>query len=427
MKEYPRLLVLSNNSFSKSNSNGRTLGSLLQGWPKDKIAQFCISTDGPDFEVCDNYYCITDADVLCATLKFRSAQRRKLEEAIKINANADASGKKKHRKTAFKMLVRNIAWDLGLWQGKCFWEWVMDFNPDVVLVQSGDSFFMLNLACKIQKKTGAKLAVFNTEAAFLFKGDYFRSDASVFEKCIFPIYRLIYNRSFKRFMAKVFSAIYGNTLLLEDYEKALGSTSKSCVIYTSSDISADCKDFNPHNPRFSYLGNMGFMRPKALAQVGAVLQKISKDYYLDVYGEPQTEENEIILRTSPGIRFHGLVDYSKVKEVITHSDLLFHVEYDSPITAESLRYGFSTKIADSIKSQRIFVLFAPETIACSQYINQTGAGIYASNISSLEKQLRKIIKDSDYRKSVLSRAATIAAKNHNSTANVAKMLKALTL
>ena len=55
MKEYPRLLVLSNNSFSKSNSNGRTLGSLLQGWPKDKIAQFCISTDGPDFEVCDNY------------------------------------------------------------------------------------------------------------------------------------------------------------------------------------------------------------------------------------------------------------------------------------------------------------------------------------------------------------------------------------
>lgn len=61
MKEYPRLLVLSNNSLSKSNSNGRTLGSLLQGWPKERLAQFAIMCIDPDFDVCENYYQVRDS------------------------------------------------------------------------------------------------------------------------------------------------------------------------------------------------------------------------------------------------------------------------------------------------------------------------------------------------------------------------------
>lgn len=427
MTKYPRLLVLANNSFSKSNSNGRTLGSLLQGWPKDRLAQFCLSTDGPDFDVCTNYYCVTDGDALRATLRFSAARRRDLSDASAYANSNYVAGKKRFRKTALKMLGRNLLWNLGIWQGKQFWEWVSDFNPDIVLVQSGDSFFMHDLARKVIKRTGAKLAIFNTEAAFLFKGDYFRPDANFIEKCIFPIYKAVYNRSFRKFMAMIYSAIYGNNLLQKDYEGILGYPPKSNVIYTGSEIDTSPKEFNPSNLKFAYLGNMGFMRPKALAQVGAVLQKISPQYHLDVYGEPQTEENEQLLKAARGLHFHGVVDYSKVKEVIADSDFLFHVEYDSPQYAETLKYGFSTKIADSVKSQRIFVLFAPETIACSKYIMQTGAGVYASNISDLETRLRAIIQDGEARQALLEREATIADQNHNSFTNVNKMLNALSL
>lgn len=228
-------------------------------------------------------------------------------------------------------------------------------------------------------------------------------------------------------MAEVSTAIYGNSLLQEDYERILGPAPKSNVIYTGSDINSNPKKFDPLNLKFAYLGNMGFMRPKALAQVGKVLQKISPAFFLDVYGEPQTEDNERLLSTSPGLRFHGVVDYSKVKEVISDSDFLFHVEYDSPQYAESLKYGFSTKIADSIKSQRIFVLFAPDYIACSRYIKKTCAGIYANTEGDLEQKLREVIQDGTPRQILLKNASEVAAKNHDSATNVAKMLQALSI
>ena len=119
MTHYPRILVLSNNSFSLSNSNGRTLGSLFHGWPKDRIAQFCVSSDGADFDVCNNYYCITDGDVIHSLLTLRAAPRHNLKNGLKINSNRQG-GYIRHRKTSFKMLCRNTAWILGLWKVRQF-------------------------------------------------------------------------------------------------------------------------------------------------------------------------------------------------------------------------------------------------------------------------------------------------------------------
>ena len=56
----PKVLVIENECVSKSTNNGRTLGNLLKGWPKDMIAQFCISMVDPDYDVCDNFYYVSD-------------------------------------------------------------------------------------------------------------------------------------------------------------------------------------------------------------------------------------------------------------------------------------------------------------------------------------------------------------------------------
>ena len=71
MNNNPRVLVISNNGFSKTNSNGRTLGSLFQGCPKDKLAQFYISVDNLDYSVCENYFNFTDKEALLSLLHIR--------------------------------------------------------------------------------------------------------------------------------------------------------------------------------------------------------------------------------------------------------------------------------------------------------------------------------------------------------------------
>lgn len=167
---YPKVLVIANNSFSLTNSNGRTLGGFFIGWPKENLAQFCISTDGPNYELCNNYYCLTDKSMLDAFIHFRKPKRQILKPNVQINKSANTHTVKR---TALHILIRNLIWRSRKWNNEEFNQWVQDFNPDVVLLQSSDSAFMLDIALKVSKKRRIPLMVFNTEGYYFFKHNYF--------------------------------------------------------------------------------------------------------------------------------------------------------------------------------------------------------------------------------------------------------------
>lgn len=412
---YPRLLVLSNNSFSKSNSNGRTLGSLLKGWPKDKIAQFCISSDGPDFDVCENYYCVTDADVLRSFRHLTPAKRRK--PCDNVSATEDIRNVGGIKKTTITMFARNILWSLGIWKGREFDEWMSDFTPEVILLQNGDSFFMHRLALKMSQRTGAKLAIFNTEGYYFFSHDFYGNDNKL-NRLVFPVYMWMYRRIFSKFMRLSSANIYCNEALKTDYDKVFPNKN-SIVCYTGSEIPFSPSEQLQEPPLFVYLGNLGIKRPEALAEFSQVLRQVRPDCHIDVYGNLPVDYNGIFERTS-GIEYHGLVSYGKVKEIIATSDFIIHVEKDDPILINELRYAFSTKIADSICSGRNFIVYAPKTLACSRYIYETGAAWLASTKDELHNLLVNILSSADERIRVIERARKIASENHNSLTNSKK-------
>lgn len=415
---YPRLLVISNNGFSKQNNNGRTLGSLLKGWPKNKIAQFCISSDGPDFDICNNYFCVTDSDVLRSTLLLRPAKRRDLSDARKIDSNS-SNGHVKHRKTTMKMFARNLAWNMGFWRGREFNSWLDEFNPQIVLLQSGESYFMHNLALKISRRFNAQLAIFNTEGYYFFKKDYFAKDGFL-GRLLFNGYQALYKYYYKCFMKSCVKQIYGNELLRQDYDREFGNTD-SCVIYTGSNIAFVPVTIRPAMPVFCYLGNMGFNRPDALIEFAEVLQSIDSRYKLDVYGFAKDRAMEDKLNGCNAIRFHGAVPYDKVLNVIEKSDFLVHVESQCELFRESLRYGFSTKIADSIASGKIFILFSSTEIAGAQYIMSNGAGIFASTKDDLKNKIIEVLNSVEVKSNIENCAKKTAILNHNSESNAKRM------
>lgn len=115
----PRVIVISNNSISKTNSNGRTLGNYFIGWPKEEVAQFCISTTEPDYGVCDNYYCVPDKNAFNAFIHFKKANRSKIEDCVNTAANTRIISYKPSVKTATKALIRHLVWK-NRWNNKEF-------------------------------------------------------------------------------------------------------------------------------------------------------------------------------------------------------------------------------------------------------------------------------------------------------------------
>lgn len=413
---YPKVLVISNNSFSKTDSNGRTLGNFFIGWPKDKLAQFCVSSDGANFDVCNNYYCVTDEEIVNAHLQFRKPHRTILKSIeSKELQGARGTGKK----TALRMIVRNMMWNDGLWNTKVFQDWVQAFNPELVLVMFSDSFFILRIATHLSEQFNIPLMMFNTEGYYFFKQNYFRTKTK-WDGLWFPLYQRQFKKQVEKTMKRVSHTIYCNDLLKNDYVKKFGG--ECSVLYTTSTLKCEERNYTALPFKCSYIGNLTFGRPKALLEVADVLKSIDPLWKLDVYGKALKEEDEIMLRKHPNISFHGFIDYNEMLKVIKQSQILFHAESQIQRWNEGLRYGFSTKIADSLSSGACFVLYANDKIACAQYIQETGAGWFASDKTMLKMAIEDIVHNEQHRNTVLLKAKELSAQNHNILINCSKML-----
>lgn len=409
--DFPRVMVFSNQSFSKSNSNGRTLGLLFEGWPKDRLCQFCVSLTDPDYNICTNYFCVSDGDALAAAKSLGLRRKSQSRAGDCSDKSAPASTSTTRSRTALISILRDIVWNSRLWQTHEYKKWRNGFKPDIVVVQSGDSGFMLNLARHTAKHFAVPLIIFNTEGYLFFDHNFLHRGH--FDSISFPLFKHLYRRAFMKAFRMSAGSVYLNARLDNDYQKLLKH--RSVVIYNSSNLKFRPAFDIATPPRFSYLGNLGIRRPEALAEFAAVLQRIDERLAIDVYGKMPRQGGEI-LNNTPGLNYHGAVSYQRVQDIIAESDFLVHVEKNDPVLVNELRYAFSTKIADCICSGRNFIVYAPDNLACSQYIAETGAAWHASSTQELESTLRTAISDYDARQAVLERAR-ISAANHNATAN----------
>lgn len=419
--EYPRVLVVANNGFSLSNSNGRTLGNFLVGWPKDRLAEFCLSISDPNFALCENYYCLSDSAILQAVKHLTKAKGRVICPSTNIAKQTVMTGTKGRSRNAFNACARQLLWNKCVWDSDSFRSWVNDFSPQLVLVYIGDTPFIHTIAETIAKRSEAPIVIFNTEGYCFFKKNWFKKGP--FDWLFFYLYRKVLYRSTKAVVLQSKDIIHCNQQLCDDYAKEFGKVGK--VLYTASSVKRSERSFNSNSPHFLYAGGVDLYRYKALIEISEVLQSINKDYYLDIYGTG-SEEAITALKMAHGVRYHGIVSYEVIKEKIENSDVLFHAESYEGYKRFSLKYAFSTKIADSIASGKCFFVYAPPQLACSEYIRNTQAGWYASNKEDLRLKLTQLVTDDGARNRIQENAQRIAYANHNQEKS-SQMFKAILL
>ena len=368
MNRNKRVLVLSNNCFSLSDSNGRTLGNLFEGWPKSKLAQLCVIASNPNWDLCDNYYCIEDKSILRSFIRFTKADGRKLVPRFDAENtkgyNGDTIRTKVGKKTLFKVCFRELLWSGKRWNSKSFQHWIDDFDPDIIVLQFGDSFFMLDIAYYLAKTRNVPLVIYNTEGYYFFPRNWHY--ITKLDWLVFPIYNHIYRKKVERIMKLAKQSVYLNDKLKEDYDRVFGDA--STVIYNSSSVEwSDAPLFTGDAPKICYLGNLGLDRDSGLIEIGEVLHSINPKYKINVYGKAD-DAMQARFAKAPGVDYRGLVSYEEVKRIIAESDILFHVETEKGYKERQLQYAFTTKVADSVASGRCFVVYAPEVLACSTYI-----------------------------------------------------------
>ncbi len=409
--KYPRLLVIGNCCLSNITSNGRTLRNFLVGWPKDKLAQFCLRFEYPDFETCENYYCVSDADALNAFLHKKKVNKAESQPAM--TAVGSASAKNPRRKDALAMYLRDIVWSSKKWQGKNFKKWIDDFSPELILFQAGDFAYLCNLAVSISKERNIPIVIYNSESYYLKDFDYLRSQG--ISKLFYPLLRGRFRKSFKKLMKRADSAIYSCDMLTEDYQKSFATP--GYTIYTATENKSEAHRSEKELPTVSYLGNLGVGRHQGLVDIANALQAISEKLRIDVYGKIPTSTVKEAFEACAGINYCGFVSYEQVKTVMANSDILVHTENFSNYSRLDLKYAFSTKIADSLASGRCFLLYAPEEIAASQYLIKNESAYVVSDKNELAQTLNMLVNNPASRAKYFQNAMSVVEKNHTADKN----------
>lgn len=407
--KYRRLLIISHNCFSKTGSNGRTLANYLQGWPKDELAQFYLHAENPDFDICNQYYCMTDVSIAKSILNRKSAGYV-VKNARIANDEFEASStpKKARMKNSIAFSLREAAWNSYFWNSSGFDNWLNKFSPEVVLVQAGDSGFLFDLAVSISRRFNATIVVYNTE------GYYFKKMSYLSENCVSKFFYPALNRRFKksydRLVKESQAQIYNCDSLRDDYERVFHTGSR--VIMNTSEFT-DEDVFSPKKNQIIYAGNLGLFRHKSLIEFANALQRVNPDMYVDVYGKSPDEESKQELESCSGIRLHGFISYEELKQKLRESKYLLHIESFEPFYREDLKYAFSTKIADSLAAGACMFVYAPENMAVCQYLKDKNAAVLIMQQEELEYEIERVLSNEEVSDTYARNGRALAKKNHN--------------
>ncbi len=405
--KFPRLLVISNSCLSNATSNGRTLRNFLLGWDKNKIAQFFIQNEEPDFDICNSFYRVTDGQALNAFLKGVPAGGI-VEGPSEKSVEKSSVSEKKRGRNPLTMLLREVVWNSNRWKSSSFKAWLDEFSPEVVLLQAGDSPFMLKIAMRICKERNIPLVIYNSEVYYFKSFDYFRSTG--LPHFLYPIFRMYYKIIFKKTIKLAKKSIYICDMIKEEYDKEFGLP--SVTIYTATQAEyAGNRDIDC-NFVVSYLGNLGVGRHESLIDIADALQKISSDYKLDVYGKIPNETVKNAFDNCKGIDYKGFVSYDEVLEIMKNSNLLVHAESFSDFYRKDLQYAFSTKIADSLATGVGFLLYAPEEMACTKYLKENDAAFVVCNEAELLNTLTHLVDNPEQCRKFTQSALALSEKNH---------------
>lgn len=416
-----RVLIISQNSFSKVNNMGKTLKSYFSSFSVDELAQLYIQPEIPSDNICKNYYRITDKEMI-KSIFTRKSGKIFSNENFEINTYNNLRNNSKiyqfsRRRNPLIYIMRNLLWKIGKWRTKKLLLWINGFNPDVVFFASGDYSFSYDIALRIAKYKKIPLVIscvddyyLNNKNSKKFLGKwqhkiFMKNVHKVFNycQCIFTICKQMgidYSKMFKK----------------EYY-----------VLYTSCSFDEPLK-YEKRNS-ITYIGNLGYKRNKQLIDIGKTLLNINDKNvpnYIDVYSSETRKEILDELNMNNGIIFHGFIDYDNAKRIMGESSLIIHVESFDEDLMKRVKYSVSTKIADSLMSGTCILAYGPNTIESIKYLLDNNAALCITNKNDLEKKILEVYNNHLIRESLIDNAISLAKKNHNCKNNSRTLYEILT-
>lgn len=401
-----KVLVISNNCFSKTQNMGKTLGSIFSSFPREALCQLYFYASIPDGDVCGDFFRISDYDLVRgktgATVKPQSTQ------ALFENAGAQRAYAMVNRSHAAVKLGRTFLWDIARWNSKALRRWIADMRPDMIFFASGDTVLSYKIVHKLRRWYDLPVI------SYICDDFYFAKPKDLLGKC--------YHRMLKKWMRKVFSS----SVMLATICDSLGRVysrefaTAYTVIHTGTSLQPGSGCQREKTENLAYLGNVSLNRWRSLIEIGNALAEYNSvhktAHRLEIYSGCQEADVLEAFAQCPAICFGGRISYEKCLQVMGRSLAVIHTESMAPEDFARVKYSVSTKIADSLACGTCLFAYGSDELASIRYLKENQAAVVVERKEDLAQGLASVLNPRVRGKTVAA-AQALAAKNHNEQKN----------
>lgn len=415
----PRVLIISNNSFSNVFNNGKTLEALFSSFPKENIAQLYLHEGSePDFSFCENYWKISEIDLIKSLRYGRERIGRKVERQQLTDTTNDTK-----QYPAFLKLIkdktgnrfRDLLWCVLTWESPALRNWIKAFNPQVLFFVGSSAEFSSRIALRISSQFSLPLAVYYTD-------DYLFSlpNKSFFERKEFRRVEILYKQVINASSAQF--AI--GKIMADEYSQYFNK----CFVPIMNAVPISPYEIITQKVelKLAYFGGLHLNRWRMLVRLSSLLPVHCT---LNVYTAPENVTDEVRNAfEGVGIIFKGALTGDALKETMVNADVLLHVESDDKINRRFTRLAISTKIPEYLSTGRPILGFGPSEVASMRLLSDNQIGIVVGSDESddaIKKRLKLFFEDFQSRKYLGKRGYEYAKTEFDMKTNSERLMDKL--
>ena len=418
--EYKRLLLISRGPWRNDRNSGSTYTTLFKNWPSNKISHLYMRPDLPSNQVCDNYFHITDKQIIESVFRRKPAGNRVSKQSGMIKTtiaeeqeNKDGITKLyqffKYRLSTVGEICREFFWWIGRVDYKKLDRWVEEHSPEIVHLSCTSSLYVYRMANHIIQKYNLPFVMYASDDVYAYHGFNFSP--------LFWAHRLMVRHRMRENIRAAKAVFVISLPQKEIYENLFG---RQMHIITKNITGCKIKSHLQQSDiiNFVYMGNIGSGRWKVLEKIAKEIEKINQNTQkcqLKIYSNLSLPSKIRKKLTLPGTsEILPAVAGEQVQYILSENDVLLHVESFKSSDKSMTRLSFSAKLVEYFEAGKCILAVGPMENASIQYLQKNDAAIVITDLTSkkLFEVFERILSNSEEIDSYARKAHDCGKRNH---------------
>lgn len=375
-----KVLVVSNNVFSRYGNNGRTAEAIFSKFDKSELSQlFFCESNKIDFDFCSNYYCITEKDLFHGTKGSIIKCTKTSDTTSQINSNDNnVYNSIKHWSVKTKSLIRDIVWGTGFWKNRQLKKWIQGTGADLVFFIGGSYGCYHRIARYVANFLGVPLVTYFTDDYLLYP-----ISKGVLEK--FQTWRM------KRFYKKTVEAsdllFCIGEKMAHEYSAYFGKP--FYPIMNITDLIPRKQHETAAIPVIAYFGGLHLNRWSMIAKFADAVKGLA---IVRVYTFSKLTAEMEQAFSGAGVEYMGGLVGDALAQAMDACDYFLHVESDDLYNRRLTRLSVSTKLPEYLMYGKPVIGFGPEEVASMCLLSDNNIGVVVSSDADVEAIRHSVIQ-----------------------------------